>query len=212
MLKTHISVTFSLYHLISEVNCEDIQSVDKETTCSADEAKSELDESSFIKVRSFAKPPESWKDNLSPKKTPKNLKFPLQQVLKDMPKPECVDLTNEKETSRSPSSNTRCINPVAFKRRIPMNNVIIVRNKKISHNISSQKNNDTSGKSVTQKNARFDNQPNEKSVTFSTNSTNRPQANINQTLTNNNQRNQVVARQVLKKPVVLVLPYNKEKG
>ncbi|XP_008212057.1 death domain-associated protein 6 isoform X2 [Nasonia vitripennis] len=71
--------------------------------------------STFIKVCSFAKPPESWKDTLSPEKAKKNMQLPIQQALQDLSKPQYHALNREKD-KKLHFASTLCINPLAANR------------------------------------------------------------------------------------------------
>ncbi|XP_011500454.1 PREDICTED: death domain-associated protein 6-like [Ceratosolen solmsi marchali] len=81
-----------------------------------------------IKVRSFAKPPDSWKDSSSPEKVEQNLSLPKQQRIADLPTPGFIDLTSE-QNYRLPSTSAIVSNPLAINnRRMPVNNAVLLKN------------------------------------------------------------------------------------
>lgn len=80
--------------------------------------------SSFIKVKSFAKSPASWKDN-----SPEKLKYDP----KTSPKAsKCIDLTDDKDEHSSATYKKKLINPVSLSRP----NVFVVKNVVNNYSVS----------------------------------------------------------------------------
>lgn len=80
------------------------------------ESTEDKNSSSFIKVCSFAKPPESWKETISPVKARKN----MHQGLQDLSNPQHhalnLDILDRKENKRLHPASTMCVNSLVANR------------------------------------------------------------------------------------------------
>jgi hypothetical protein len=96
--------------------------IDDEDKCSSEKTPY------VIKVRSFAKPPDSWKDSLPSEKVKQNFTAHTQQVVnEDLVTPTLVDLSTDKY-SRLPCTSTQIINPLAINnRRIQINKNVVLK-------------------------------------------------------------------------------------